>query len=316
MLQRRRATPLGVPLLFSLAGLAFAAWTAYTPTPDDCASAGCVLFRDLEIFGVSLWLVGAGAFSLLTLAALFGRGALGYGLAGLFLTADAALLLLMAVTAPCANCLVIAVAFALAFWAFRASMKTPRDKPGLSYLLLIWGALFVTNVIGLAEERMPPWILHGQPAASVRLYFSPSCPACREAILGLLPSAKDVAFIPVAENEDDINAIAVMRGQISDGSSFFLAYRHATEATPRPIAKLTLTQQLSLRFDLLRNKALVFASGSDKLPLIQTHGLPRLPTTARATSQDASLPIAPLDFEGCSGAPAAAPCPEKTTPRN
>ena len=313
MLQRRNSSPLGIPLLVCLAGLSFATWVAFADSQETCISTGCQLFSDLSYAGVSLWHVGMFAFATLSLAALLGRTGLGLALAGLFLLGDIALLALMAFIAPCANCLIIATLFAFSYAAFRAAKASPREPLGFPWLLFIWALLCSSNLVSLAEERLSPWILQGTPEASVRIYFSPSCPACRDAIMGLLPSAKDVAFIPVAENDDDLNAIAVMQGQIAEGSSFFLAYRRATEATPRPVALLSATQEASLRFKLLRNKAHVFAAGSNRLPLIQTHGLAKLPGIgSNAPAADATLPLQPLEFEGCSGQPSAAPCPDAT----
>lgn len=313
MLQRRSSSPLGIPLFVCLAGFSFATWVAFADAQETCLSTGCLLFSDVSYAGISLWHVGMVAFTVLTLAAISGRAGLGLALSGLFLIGDVALLGLMAFTAPCANCLAIAAFFAAGYAAFRAANASPREPLGFSWLLLFWSLLFSSNIIALAEDRFDPWILQGSPDASVRIYFSPSCPACREAIMTLLPSAKDVAFIPVAENDDDLNAIAVMQGQIAEGSTFFLAYRRATEATPRPVALLSPTQEASLRFRLLRNKAHVFAAGSDRLPLIQTHGLPTLPgVPKRSATTDQALPLLPLEFEGCTGQPSAAPCPENS----
>lgn len=310
MLPRRRTTPLTLPLLGSIAGMVFSIWAARSTAPIECVTSGCTLFNDFTIAGVSLWWIGSGAFLLLAICAIFGRRSLGLVLAGLCLLGDIGLLTLMAFTAQCTNCLVVATLMAATFWAFRSAAADPHKQGSRSWLLFVWTLLFFSNLIGVANERMTPWIIHGKVDAPIRLYFSPSCPACRDAIIAFTPSEESVAFLPVAESPEDLNAIAVMQYQLAEGNSFFLSFRRATEASPRPVVVLSNSERLKLEFKLLRNKVRVIAAGSDKLPLIQMQGMPQLPKHITGHTSNAAVPLAPLQLDSCSGAPTASPCPE------
>mgnify|MGYP000972099112 FL=1 len=106
-------------LCLALLAAAFCFWSAAGNDLGLCVTGGCALYQDATVAGVSLWWVGSGVFLLLGLLALLGAAGLGRALSALALLADTALLLLMALTAPCSNCLVVAVFFALLYRSFR-----------------------------------------------------------------------------------------------------------------------------------------------------------------------------------------------------
>ena len=120
-------------------------------------TAGCSLYQDFTVGGVSLWWLGTGTFALLALLALLGAAAAGRLLAGLALLGDICLLLLMALTAPCVSCLVVAVFFVLSYLGFRQAEPAQargRDSHGRrSVLLWIWVLLFTVNVGAVARSQ-------------------------------------------------------------------------------------------------------------------------------------------------------------------
>ena len=136
------------PLALALLGMAFCLWSAFGNDINFCVTAGCSLYQDFSIGGVSLWWLGMTAFAGLFLLALVGASAWGVVFSALALTGDIALLLLMVFTAPCISCLVVAVFFALSFCAFRRAYadEERRGPQRHSLLLLIWMALFLVNV--------------------------------------------------------------------------------------------------------------------------------------------------------------------------
>ena len=99
---------LGAPFFLTLLAAAFCIWVALGNDVNFCATTGCTLYEDFSFFGISLWWIGAGAFGVLALAALFGLARPGAWLAALMVLADCGFLLLMALTAPCVSCLAAA----------------------------------------------------------------------------------------------------------------------------------------------------------------------------------------------------------------
>lgn len=300
MLASNRSASIWGGFLLAALGAAFCAWAAIAPSESLCVSTGCSLYRNLTILGLPLWWHGTGAFSLLALFCIFGKQGAARGFVWLMLAADSALLALMALTAPCAACLVVAALIAGAFVAIPGEQRRDR-QPRIPILLLVWGGLFFANGAALATERMGTWNLQGPENAPVTLYFSPSCPACRQAIAALAGAAPDtVAYRPVAENDDDILAIEQMRRSVEQGSSVADALRQAVDTPAAPT--MSLLEQARLRWKLLRNKARVLSTGADRLPVMLMAGMPRLPfghgadgsaPTSGTTSSQAPRPTAP-----------------------
>ncbi len=354
MFEQRRTVAI-LPLIASLLGLGFCLWVALSSHLDtnaaDCVATGCTLYKDISIAGVSLWHMGAVAFAGLSLCAVRGYVTVGYIAAACMVVGDIILLALMAFTAPCTNCLMVAALFALTFWLFRrdyafqstmtvVASSTTNDAPvGRSYVLCVWTLFFFANGLALANENIEPWIIHGPDNAPMRIYFSPSCPSCREAIRTYAVSGTTIAFLPVAEDDDDLYAIATLQKELKNGKNFFPAFRFATNDSN--IEKdLPLSEYLTLQWQLLRNKVRFYASGSSTLPLIQMHGMPkRAPQTVQspqaaiqhgtqqglepsgimmpaASSQSPIETVLPMDstlhFEGCSEDPKAKPCPTES----
>ena len=208
-------------LCVTLLAAAFCVWSAFGNDVNFCVTAGCSLYQDFTVGGVSLWWLGTGTFALLALLALLGAAAAGRLLAGLALLGDICLLLLMALTAPCVSCLVVAVFFVLSYLGFRQAEPAQargRDSHGRrSVLLWIWVLLFTVNVGAVARSQTEVWPIMGAgDEATVRMFFSPSCPSCREGI-NILSGHVDVAFYPLAENDNDVYKVAQMRRLLDAG---------------------------------------------------------------------------------------------------
>lgn len=305
-----------LPLLLAVLGAVFCAWSASGNSLNFCVTAGCMLFQDFTVAGVSMWWFGSGAFVLLAILALAGRPWLGV-LAGAFcVLADVILLSIMLVTAPCVGCLFAALLFALCYATFRQSSGRRGQAPTRSWLLPIWGLLFVVNIGAIIRAEVSTWAIAGPEDATVRVYFSPSCSACREAITAL-SGRVNVAFYPIEENGDDVNAIVAMAAALEKGASVADALTAGKAEQPLSIWKSYSPDMLLLRFRLLRNKAHVMAAGSQTVPFIEYQGMPAglsQKSGSRNTAREATAPkdaTLPLDGEiaGSCGGPANAPCP-------
>lgn len=348
MFEQRRTIAI-LPLIASLVGLSFCLWIALAPTLEtnaaDCAATGCTLYKDISIAGISLWHIGAVAFAGLSFCAIRGYANIAYIASACMLAGDVVLLALMAFTAPCTNCLIVAALFAVTFWLFRGedefqnttsfvSNQNTTGPSDCSYLLCVWTLFFFANCLAAVNERMEPWIIHGPDNAPMRIYFSPSCPSCREAIRTYATSGTSIAFLPVAEDDADIYAIATLQEELEQGKNFFPAFRYATNES-NVKKELPWGTYLHLQWQVLRNKVRFYASGSTTLPLIQMHGMPKRKTASQSVSpsnniHDATAPISPLtpnmsggqssvsdsaipmgtalQFEGCGEGPQAPPC--------
>ena len=268
------------PLCIALLAAAFCIWSAFGNDVNFCVTAGCSLYQDFTVGGISLWWLGTGTFAVLALLALLGAAAPGRLLAGLALLGDICLLLLMALTAPCVSCLVVAVFFALTYLGFRqAEQGQARGRgiqPRRSALLLVWVLLFTVNVGAVARSQTAIWpITEGDDEATVRMFFSPSCPSCREGI-DILSGHVDVAFYPLAENDSDVYRVAQMRRLLDTGMNLAEALGQSQNVTPpRGLAALS-PDLLWLRFRMLRNKAHVFSAGAQTVPFFEYHGLPSM----------------------------------------
>ncbi|WP_165175028.1 hypothetical protein [Desulfovibrio sp. ZJ369] len=267
-------------LCIALLGAAFCIWSAFGNDVNFCVTAGCSLYQDFTLGGISLWWAGCVTFALLALTALLGAATLGRAVAGLALLGDTCLLLLMALTAPCVSCLVAAVLFALSYLSFRQAEarsgrgREPRTRRSL--LLWVWAALFIVNVGAVARSQAALWpITENGDEASVRMFFSPSCPSCREGV-ALLSGHVDVAFYPLAENDNDIYKVANMRRLLDTGMNLAEALAQSQEvARPSGLAAWS-PDLLWLRFRMLRNKAHVFSSDAQTVPFFEYHGLPAM----------------------------------------
>lgn len=323
MLTQRRSAPLIGTALLALAGVAFSSWSALNGGSAACVSNGCALYKDITIAGISLWWFGTAAFALLVILAASGKAEAGRSIAGLGVFLDCLLLLLMAFTAPCASCLVVAALLCGTYALFRDAAAARSRQQTTAWLLLLWGALFVVNGVGLAREKMGPWLLHGPANAEVRFFFSPSCPSCKQALIALTArDANNVAFIPVAESDDDTLVIGTMTTHMANGHSVATAFQLATSGSAP--AAMGSVETLRLRFNLLRNKALALGAGSDRLPLIQYNGLPSMlmphagteapaavKTPKPATApQTGDLPFSTDIAGSCSGDTVKTPCPD------
>lgn len=317
----------GGALATALPGMLFCIWTALGNEVAFCVTAGCSLYQDLVIGGLSMWWIGTAAFGVLACLALLGAVPAGHFLAGLTLLGDIFLLLLMALTSPCVSCLVVACFFALTYWLFRRALHRDDRRPQeRSLLLCAWLVLFVVNAGQVVRMQGEVWsISENSDQATVRMFFSPSCSACREGI-GILSGSVDVAFCPVAENDADVARVERMLLLLEEGKPLKEAVAACQNVEePGPWAFLH-PGQWGLRLRLQRNRAHIFNAGSRTVPFFEYHGLPAMlkkqaqpPAPARAqepviefspaggqTFPDAVLPLEPQVAGQCGGP---APCP-------
>ena len=302
----------------ALAGAAYCAiHVAPVPVSVPCPGNGCALFQDFTVLGVSLWWVGAAYFAVMALLCLRRANSLAHMAATAALVADAALLIIMLGTASCVSCLGAGLLIALLFLSLRRHIYAKAvPAPGPSVALFLWGGLFIAALAFAATENLGPWQIAGQENTERRIYFAPSCPACRDAIAVF---ANDAAFVPVAEKSSDHAAIYGMERAIRNGATIAEALDAVMRAQMNgALAEPSFPDSLILQVKLARNKAEVLRLGFSQLPLIMINGMPQTlrpgnaatpPAAPAGRDRDSSaLPpelLAPVDACG-DGAPV--PC--------
>ncbi len=314
-------------LILAVLAAAFCAWSAAGNEVNLCVTAGCTLFQDATLAGISFWWFGVAAFAALALLALLGTARLGTAFAALTLLADTGLLLLMAVTAPCISCLLVAILFALLYSGFRQALYSKRAvktgvTQGRSLLLIVWGLVFVINAWAALRTQVGVWaVTDNAQEATVRMFFSPSCPSCKEGI-SLLSGHVDVAFFPVAESDLDVYKTAHMQRLLGQGASMIEALGQAQSVEKPSILETFSPDMLLLRLHMLCNKAHVFLSDSQRIPFFESQGLPPMlpnkdknrqsrknvtaPPPSNFDNGNVALPLDPQIAGQCSGT---APCP-------
>ncbi len=272
-MQQRSSAPLIMPwpLVTAILGLVFCAWSAYGNAFQICLSAGCEMSKDMSIGGISLWWFGCAAFATLIILSFSGRPLLGVIVSGLFLVGDAALLILMLMTASCISCLIVAIFFALAYTAFRYAGKG-YDTIGRSWLILFWWLLFVANLGGVLRENMTPWAMVGSDEPAVNVYFSPTCPACMDALSAMAPNPT-AAFYPVLKKDSEFALVAHMADALAEGKNIQEALVYAQGATDE-LPKQGVFAKALLHLRLLFNESYLLRNGIETVPVIEYKGLP------------------------------------------
>lgn len=260
--------PLKLPLFISLLGLVFSWATLQGMTESICTSQGCTLYHDVTLLGFSLWVYGAAAFGICALLALLKKGSAGFLLCRLALFLDLFLLLLLSLTSPCANCLIVAFLLGANYLAFKAHSRPPKKE----WLFSFWAFFFLVNIFSLLTQSLSSYAIYGEEEASLHLYFSPSCPQCQEGIR-FYSGNLDAAFYPVLEKKDDLAKVIAMKKGLDKGLS---PHEALTEALASPSEEISFFSHIPLRFRLLRNKAHVLLQGSQGVPYLESRGLPRV----------------------------------------
>ncbi len=277
-------------IIIALIGILFCLYASSDGGKSLCVTAGCALNKGFSIAGVSAWHIGAAAFALYVICGLALGKKTALPLAAIYLAGDCLFLLLMGLTLPCVPCLIAGLLFALMLIATGGADSERGRRGKYSLMLGIWGILFVLNLVLAAKEYAAPKPMFGTSEAAIKIYFSPSCPACNEAVARYNNDvlAGTAALYPVAENDQDILIIETMRQKAERGASPKTAL---AGALAQPIEALPFRfRNLALYWRLWANKAVTFSLGRGQIPLIIYNGLPVLPQQEPHANVNAPLP--------------------------
>lgn len=310
-------------LCIALLGLVFCVWNA-SDSSTFCVTNGCSLYADTTIIGISMWWFGCAAFASLAFLALLRKLFWGMVLANLYILCDCVLLLILALTAPCGACLIVAFFFALSCWSFRSAYyREKRQRRSFPILLVLWVCLLSLNLGLLFHDSIGSWSIYGNEDAPVQIYFSPSCAACRQLVEAVNDTSSEVVLYPVSENNADTAIILTMRKNIESGMRPYEALGNALDNTPHEgWSAYASPSRLYYGLRLTRNQAHVRQSGANILPYVEFRGLPHSLIKPAQSAQAApekkeqpyqSLPQLLPDFGvsgGCSQNPTDPVCTE------
>ncbi|THB64944.1 MAG: hypothetical protein D6E12_13780 [Desulfovibrio sp.] len=256
-------------LIAALVGLGYCAFGASGGAEALCVTEGCALFKGASIFGLSVWWWGVGAFATVGLLYLAGLKDQARTLAILLLLADAGFLLVLAFSATCISCLGAALCFFLLFLVVAAPWR--KGSGAARVVLVIWLACLTPNVALAAQEAASPWPIHGNPNAPVQVIFSPTCSHCQAVVKSLLlDSPENVAFFPVAKNDEEREMIRGLLGELQDETPL-VAFERMFTGTAEPM-ELGWWEDTGLSFRLFRNRVALLRIGSNTVPVTLIRG--------------------------------------------
>lgn len=276
-----------------------------------CGTMGCEIYAGYGLFGLSFYVYGFAGFLVIFLSALwYPRSAARWLISaavGLALFFDTLFLIYQSLLWPCSSCQVVALLIGLTALSAVAGLKIP-GRQVLTGLGLLWTIFFLFVALAVVKEiAFRPWPLYGSAEASVKVYFSPTCPACAEAVRKILddPEASvKAAFYPVAKNGADEARLARLLRQ-SEGAPDAASILGLFEGEPNQPATLGLREKVLL----FRNKMALSRADATSVPMIVSPYL----FEARGAPNDFAPPIDIIfgtspdreNESGCSAFPAA-----------
>ncbi len=267
-------------LLVVAIGIAFSAWNVFAKESVFCVTDACHVVDNFVIFGLSLWVYSLVASVVLAFLLLRKKTKLALVLLALALLGDTLLLVLMLFTAPCFNCLIIALIFAV----LCALLALHENKKIVLAIVGVWGLLFIINAGAIVGTLAKPYAIYANPAnvndpqnATMRIYFSPSCPSCKELVnlLGTLDATTqgDISWYPVTESSADIALVRQMSEKIASGMDLKDAFNE-TIANPETFAIDNVVDDFIMQIRLLINQANLSDRGTTRIPFVEYTGMP------------------------------------------
>ena len=255
-------------VVFSLIGLSFCLLSAFKMTDMLCITQGCSVYKGLSVAGLSLYWFGSAAFGILLICAMVWNGRYLEGVAALFLILDMVFLVIQILLWPCMQCLIVAMLFG----AVMRSATARNRKTWMRWVLTAWFLLFIVNGVSAARESIVPWPLYGVGTAPVHLYFSPTCPACRAMITGLLTRTDiltHIALYPIAKNGEDVRRIIRLEAELTRG----IPLKEALDRCEQTPAGNVICDMVYLRtlWKIFKNTSALSRTGVTHIPFLTAH---------------------------------------------
>jgi hypothetical protein len=258
-----RLTP--VLTAIALAGFLFCLLSALGITNVFCVTQGCEVYQGYTVAGISLYWIGAAVFLVLGVISMRPHSYhLLAVLTGLALFGNLFFLIWQFLMWPCTNCLIVAALLGSFAWLLSSYVKS-----GLRMLCMLWLLLFSANLLLLAKDIIPPWPVLGKNNAEIQVFFSPTCPACRQVVENLLHQSEllsYIAFYPLAKDADDHLKIKQLEQNLKKGVPPAEAFAVHWQAHTNSMD--TWDHDWYFDFNLWRNQLHLAKKGVTQVPLV------------------------------------------------
>lgn len=295
-----------ITFIVSTIGLIFSLYNIYGTEPLFECGKNCSIFADFSFMGLSLWYFGAAYFLLVIVLSIcrtfFLSRFLLIIITSTALLADTFLLWIMIKTTPCYYCMIEGVLIFLSYCIcrherrnlqyFLTDLNTSKGTKtfvmgagnnGSSWLPMlmsvfinvvkyIWIIFFIMLIGAAINQNQSASSLINSPNPTVKIYFSPSCKACKE-LVGTEYMNKSIEWVPVEENAGDIWKIISIKEELAKGKNLYEALLKTEDAKLFPSA-FDYLRHISTQIDIWINTAKV-RNRTDVVPYIEVFGSPK-----------------------------------------
>jgi hypothetical protein len=254
---------------FYLIGLFVCIVLANDMIPDFCSTNGCMITKKFSIAGINLYWVGALFFATCFSLSVFKKFNMLGNLALTAIVVDSILLLVLLVLLPCTSCLLVgALIFGISTVLYFQKIITSNKIKTISS---IWIILFAINIVFVGKSFVQPWAIYGNNNAEVKIYFSPTCEACKKAVIEAIESSpSNIALYPIAKNEKDYNLVNILACNIQQNHNPKECIENCLEEESQVKDNKTF-DSLILAFNLFKNKLALLSMNVTEVPLVMTN---------------------------------------------
>lgn len=268
-----------LPISFgvSVIGLVFSVYNILsTFLFEEACTEHCSVFANFTFMGFSLWWLSTLVFAAILLLSLFGFAYLIRLITAAALFLDLFLFAIMLTTTLCTMCIGAGILFACSYYAVRYENRRPIHPYPKTVLLTAWSVLFIALAGSGINAAQNPYPLLESENAAANVFFSPSCPACKQLISAEFGN-KRISWYPVEENENDIWRIIYMQERLAAGDTLEQAFLKAER--DRPEEKIGIFSALdwdylTMQYAVWKNSAIVKRRTS-VLPYTEVFGTPK-----------------------------------------
>lgn len=237
-----------------------------------CSSDGCGIYSG-GLYQPLLLTAGMVGFSFLGLARLFERSGMLWGACIAAACVELLLLGWQVVYVPCSFCLAAGGLFLVIAVASEVE-RGWRDRVVLSSLLPVFMLLLSVNAVSLIKNGIGTWRIAGDGNPDVDVFFSPTCPACIEMVLGMAKTEGSVGFVPVAKSARDLLIISYLEARVAGGEGFVPAFQKFNLSGSQDALLQGMGVPMRLRARVWLNKLLLLWKGESRVPVLIAGRLP------------------------------------------
>jgi hypothetical protein len=252
-----------------LTGLLVCIILASDMVPDFCSTNGCMITKKFSIAGINLYWIGALFFATCFTLSLFKKYNFLGNLAFTAVAIDSVLLLVLLVLLPCTSCLLVgAIIFGISTILYFQNIITSNKIKIVSSL---WIVFFVINIIFVGKSLVEPWAIYGDNNAEVKIYFSPTCESCKDAVIEAIESSPTkIALYPIAKNDKDFDLVNILACNMELNHNPKECIENCLQKENKVNDKKTIDSVI-LAFNLFRNKLALLSMNVTEVPLVMTN---------------------------------------------